>query len=184
VEGIEQVQSCEITPARLFLKAVTPRLTMDVKVGDPVQAGLVVSNSEVGLGSVRIEPMLYRLSCLNGAIVADAGVRKFHVGRGGNGDLDGAVEFYRDETRALDDRAFWNKVRDVAVATITPAHFERIVHRYREAAGVKIDGNPVEVVEATAKRFGLVEAETGGVLRFLAVARRSGCRPHRNPRVP
>jgi hypothetical protein len=50
--------------------------------------------------------------------------------------------------------AFRNKVRDVAVATITPAHFERIVHRYREAAGVMVEGN-------------LIEAETGGVLRFL-----------------
>ncbi len=96
-----------------------------------------------------------------------SGIRKFHVGRSGGGDLDGAVEFFLDETRQLDDRAFWNKVRDIATAAVTPASFQRIVSRYREAAGVKIEGNPIEVVEAVAKRFGLVEAETGGVLWFL-----------------
>ena len=45
------IESCEVTPTHLYLKVVNRRVKAEVKVGDVVQAGFVVSNSEVGLGS-------------------------------------------------------------------------------------------------------------------------------------
>ena len=49
--------------------------------GDIVQAGVMISNSEVGLGAVSIQPLVYRLVCTNGMIVNDMGERRHHVGR-------------------------------------------------------------------------------------------------------
>jgi hypothetical protein len=43
------VVSAEITEHRFYLKAVTDRVAGEVKPGDVVQAGLVISNSEIGL---------------------------------------------------------------------------------------------------------------------------------------
>ena len=40
--------------------------------GDIVQAGVVISNSETGLGAVCIQPLIYRLVCSNGMVVNDA----------------------------------------------------------------------------------------------------------------
>src|SRR5262245_5086697 len=51
-----RIESCALTEQRMYIKAVTKRLEADVKVNDPVQAGVVISNSEVGLGMVKIEP--------------------------------------------------------------------------------------------------------------------------------
>src|SRR6185503_4524409 len=79
--GSIEVASCDVTEKRLYIKVTSKRLTYEVKKGDVVQAGIVISNSEVGKGSVRIEPFLYRLICLNGAIIEDSAVRKFHLGR-------------------------------------------------------------------------------------------------------
>ncbi|MDD3537371.1 MAG: DUF932 domain-containing protein, partial [Eubacteriales bacterium] len=71
-----QVISCEITETRMYIKVVNPRLEAEVQTGDIVQAGIIISNSEVGLGSVSVMPLAYRLVCLNGMIVNDLGQRK------------------------------------------------------------------------------------------------------------
>ena len=49
-----EVMSCEVTENRLYLKVVNHRLEMEVRKGDIVQAGVMISNSEVGLGAVSI----------------------------------------------------------------------------------------------------------------------------------
>jgi hypothetical protein len=105
------VESCQVTPTKLFLKATTPRLTAEVLKGDVVQMGLCISNSEVGAGSVKVEPLLYRLVCLNGMIVNDLAMRRYHIGsRQGNGDNEDAIQaFLRDETRAANDKAYFRR---------------------------------------------------------------------------
>lgn len=35
----------------------------EIVPGDIVQAGFVVSNSEIGLGALKVEPLVYRLIC-------------------------------------------------------------------------------------------------------------------------
>ena len=59
-------ESCQITESRMYIKAVNPRLQAEVSPADIVQAGVIISNSEVGLGSVSIQPLIYRLVCSNG----------------------------------------------------------------------------------------------------------------------
>ena len=76
-----EVMSCEVTENRLYLKVVNHRLEMEVRRGDIVQAGVMISNSEVGLGAVSIQPLVYRLVCTNGMVVNDMGERRHHVGR-------------------------------------------------------------------------------------------------------
>jgi len=91
------------------------RRTTEVRKGDRVQFGVVVSNSEVGLGAVHVDPLVFVLACLNGAVVTDAGLRKFHIGRRLQ-ELDEAVEVFQDDTVLADNRAFFLKLRDVVNA--------------------------------------------------------------------
>lgn len=168
IEAGCSVESCDVTERRLYLKAVTPRIQAEVSVGDVVQAGLMISNSEIGLGSVRVEPLLYRLVCKNGAIVNHLAMKRAHVGkRSPFLEFEQTDEYYRDETRKADDRAFWLKVHDVVTALLDETVFHGIVERWREAKGQKIVGDPVEVVERTAKKFNLLEGERIGVLTHL-----------------
>ena len=62
-------ESCQITEDRMYIKVVNPRLQQEVRPGDIVQSGLIISNSEVGLGSVNIQPLVYRLVCSNGMVI-------------------------------------------------------------------------------------------------------------------
>lgn len=165
-EAGAEIQSCELTERRLYLKCVFPKIEREVKRGDVVQAGVVISNSEVGLGSVKVEPLIYRLICLNGAISSDYGLRKYHVGRGGE-DFDGAAELFEDETMKADDKAFWLKTRDVVKATLDDTKFRTIVNKWAEATKIEITRDPVKVVEDITKKFTLRESEQGNVLTHL-----------------
>ena len=74
-------ESCQITDSRMYIKVVNKRLEAEVVPGDIVQSGVIISNSEVGLGSVNIQPLVYRLVCSNGMVVNDAQTRRTHIGR-------------------------------------------------------------------------------------------------------
>lgn len=161
------VESAALTERRLYIKAVTERVSVEVRKGDVVQAGIVVSNSEVGMGGVKVEPMIFRLACMNGMIAPDYGLKKYHIGRGFGGDESGAEELYRDETRQADDKAFWMKVRDIVKGSLQRDVFERIARKMTQAASEEMAGDPVKVVEVAQKRFGLSEDERGGVLKHL-----------------
>ncbi|OGR97801.1 MAG: hypothetical protein A2V88_09325 [Elusimicrobia bacterium RBG_16_66_12] len=161
-----RVESVALTDSRLYIKAVTERLSFEVKKGDVVQAGIVVLNSEVGMGSVKVEPMIFRLVCTNGMIVPESGINKYHVGRAG--ELGSFVEdFLRDETREADDRALWMKVQDVVRGAFRRDIFEGTVKRLQEAGEKTIEAPVEEVVERAQKRFLLSEVERSGVLQHL-----------------
>ena len=68
--------STQITDDFMYIKVVNPRLQADVVPGDVVQAGVIISNSETGLGSVTIQPLIYRLVCSNGMVINDAKTRR------------------------------------------------------------------------------------------------------------
>lgn len=161
-----RIESTQLTDRRLYIKAVTEQMSMEIKKGDVVQAGIVISNSEVGCGSVKIEPMIFRLVCTNGMIANDYAMRKYHVGRAGaEGDL--TAEFYADETRKADDKAFWLKVRDVIQGSFKRDVFEKIAHQMISATNDQITGSVEKAVDVTQERLGLNDDERGGILRHL-----------------
>ncbi len=160
------VESCELTDSRMYIKVVDPRTTAEIRKGDVVQAGVVITNSEVGMGSVNVSPLVYRLVCSNGMIAQDNAVRKYHVGRTNTADDDFGI--YRDETIQADDRAFLMKLEDSVRAAVSQAHFERLVGKMREATDAKLNAATVpQVVELTAKEYGFTEDEGKGILGHL-----------------
>lgn len=165
--GLEKgIISTEITDNRIYFKVINQRLELEVQKGDVVQAGFVISNSEIGMGAVRVEPLIYRLVCTNGMIAQDYSQKRYHVGRAAASE-DEAYELYTDETLRADDEAFLLKVRDTVRAAVDIAQFTKIVERMREATTQKIEGNPVKAVEVASKTFGLNKGESSGILTHL-----------------
>jgi len=161
------VLSANISAEKFYLKVVNKRLIQEVKKGDVVQAGIVISNSEVGLGAFKVEPLLFRLICLNGAIVNSLANSSYHVGKRA-AEQDGAYELYRDETLRVDDRAFVLKVQDLVKAAVSDVNgFNIIVGKWKEATEKRLEGNPVKAVEILSDKFQLTEFEQSGVLRHL-----------------
>lgn len=162
-----QVESCEITDERMYIKVVNPRLTTEIKPGDVVQSGLMITNSEVGLGSMTVQPLVYRLVCSNGMVVNDARTRKYHVGRGNEANED--FTLYSNETLMVNDMALMLKVQDTVRAVVDQTRFEKVVAMMRRAAEAKIenDTNIPAMVELAGSDFGYTKKEGEGILDYL-----------------
>lgn len=160
-----EIISCEVTPEHMYLKVVNKRLKEEVATGDVVQAGFVISNSEVGLGSVKVEPLIYRLVCKNGLILKDYTQKKYHVGKQVDGDS--AYELYSDETLQADDKAFFMKVQDTVKVAADETKFAMAVDKLRTSMDIPLGKDPVKEVELLADRYQLNQNERGDVLRQL-----------------
>lgn len=162
-----QVVSSEITDTRVYIKALSPRKQTEIKKGDVVQYGLVISNSDVGAGSVRVEPLIYRLICTNG-LICDTAINKKHVGRNMAGD--DIQELLTAQTIDLTEKAFWAQVRDVVLASMDPKRFEAEVQKLRDAADQKIQNFDIpDVVEMTMRTVGVSGDDTkNSIVAYLA----------------
>jgi len=161
------IESCELTERKMYIKVIDPRVTAEVVPGDVVQAGVIITNSEVGLGSVNVSPLIYRLACSNGMIAQDMGMKKYHIGRLNESSTD-SYEIYRDETIKADDKAFLMKLEDTVRAAVDEAQFVRLVGRLRDSTEAKIDAaSAPKVVELTAKEYSITQDESNSILGHL-----------------
>ncbi len=167
-------ESVELTETRMYLKVVTPRIQVEVAPGDIVQAGVVVSNSEVGEGTLSVQPLLFRLVCRNGLIAPDRALRKTHLGRTVGADAQD-FQVFQDDTLRADDEAFFLKVRDVVQAAVSEASFRQCAAKLQRTMQIPLTGDPVRSVQVLANRYSLNDAERAGVLRnLIAEGRLSG----------
>jgi hypothetical protein len=182
VAGCE-IRSIEITESRFYIQATTPKIQaiieQTVKVGThnriqrTVQAGVIIGNSEVGLGSIFVEPIMFDLVCTNGLILQRT-LRQHHVGRRAEGEILGdenTYELFSDDTRKLDDKAFWAKVCDVVDASMNEIKFNENIERLRKTQTQLLAEKNTEieeVVEVTAKRFEFSDEEKGNLLLHFA----------------
>lgn len=158
-----RVVSAQVTEKRLYIQAVTTRITLDVKKDDAVQAGVIISNSEVGAGSVLVAPVVWRLRCLNGMISPDSRFRAYHVGR----RIETNEALWRADTQQADDRAVLLKVRDMTLAALSEIEFSKRVDKMRDLAELEVTGDPAEAVEVLAAKVGVSDTEKGGILSAL-----------------
>lgn len=162
-----EVMSSEVTERRLYLKTSTPRIQTEVAKGDTLQYGVMISTSDVGAGSLRIEPFITRLVCLNG-MVMETNFKKAHLGRN---NFEGHIqELLTDRTKMLNDRAFFATIKDYLDATMRPEIFQLEADKIRMAAGQKITNFDLEkVVELSMKHVGATgENVKKGLLHALA----------------
>lgn len=159
-------ESMELTPTRMYIKVVVPPLAYTMAPGDIVQAGIAITNSEVGHGTLSVQALLYRVLCSNGLIVPERALRKTHIGRA-LGAEDNAVQVYKEDTLLADDRAFFLKVRDVIQDVVAETSFLEAARKMQRTQGIKLSGDPVKSVQVLANRYELNDGERAGVLRHL-----------------
>jgi len=165
-----RVASCEITENRLYLKVVFDGLQMEIpkRVGDVVACGVMITNSEVGMGALGVAQFFDRLRCTNGMITSDLRRRFNHVGKARDTlDVIDYDELLSDETKRLEDATALSKVRDVVKAALDFNKFREQIEKLGATTEQKIEGDPVKAIELLSDTFDFNESERGSVLRHL-----------------
>lgn len=171
--GVE-FKRCDLTETRLYVKTYWPGTERQIdtpyapgsKVGDTVRQGVIISNSEIGAGSLYIYPYTDVLSCRNGMVHKEFGQRSVHLGKR-LGEDDGAFEFFSDDTIRKDDIAFFAKAADGLRACLNESVFDTIADQMRDLAGIRIDAKPVDAIETLSARHSFTGEESDSILQHL-----------------
>jgi hypothetical protein len=175
-----EVVSCDVTEKKMYIKAIIPGLKAEIPpppgvvMGkghnmwiSTIQGGLSIGNSEVGCGKIFINPSIFTKECSNLATWEDYAYKKVHLGRRIESSADTFREFITDETRHAADMLLFREIKDITTASMDG----RIFHKIKEElvmARTKVIERPVEeFVEASAKRFNLLETEATGIMEHL-----------------
>jgi len=189
VERKVEIISSEITETRFYIKGILPDLSdtiadglqwgsghtavapqfrsVDQRRESKIVAAITITNSEVGAGSLKVEPSVFTTWCTNLAVIAQAAMRKYHVGRGF--DLAEDFSIFTDKTRQADDLAFWLKVKDTVGAAFAEDQFRAAIASIRQAAETRIESDDLpKVVEVATTRLALPEGLRSPILTALA----------------
>lgn len=181
IDNKVEILSCELTATRMYVKGILPTLSDELPAGmaygtghnnvrgdrGRLVAAITISNSEVGDGTLKVEPSVFTTWCTNLAIMQQAAMKKYHVGRAH--DADASWEVFADATRKADDAAFWLKVRDVTMAAFRPDLFQAAINQIRAAGERPIKSDDLNaVVEGVVEQLALPERTQGSILKHLA----------------
>lgn len=161
-----RVESAEVTEKRMYVKAVTDRVQGEVSKGDVMQAGVLITNSEVGLGAFTVAPLILRLVCMNGMVVNAAAKRKTHVGTALEASTDApGLEYGEDTVRAI-DASIVLRARDHVKWALSDAFLQPQIEKMQKAAGVELK-NPIKTVEVLQKQAFVSNTEGESILQHL-----------------
>lgn len=169
IPGVRSV-STEVTESRMYIKAVTKDIRAEIKtrrapMGEAVEAGVMITNSETGQGAVSVKPYAMFLWCMNGAVI-DKGLRAAHVGSR-MVESESVVQLLSDEAKQADDRAIMLKIRDVVKASFDLAKFQAWIEAVAGSVEKRIEGDPGKAIELLAESFSMMEGERVSVLRHF-----------------
>lgn len=133
---------------------------IDEDGGDWLVPGVLMRNSEVGLGQFTGEFFIKRLSCMNG-MTTDIQLAKRHVG----GQHEVGV-ITSAQTRELMDRLIWSEIDDLVNAAFDREFFQRYVARLNDAAAEEL-GRPADAVAAVVQHYGMSDEDKQTILNEL-----------------
>ena len=123
------VETYEFGKTSTHLRLTFPETETEMKKGDVVKTGLHITNSEVGLRSVTVHALVYRLVCTNGLIAPDGN------GKYGSRHI-GKFDTIKEGVRSAIEEAKYST--------------EALTHRFRESMRLEIE-NPIDEMEQIAK---------------------------------
>lgn len=160
-----QIKSSQITDTNLYMQIVFPKLAAQIRKGDIVQSGVIISNSEVGAGSIRVEPLVYRLVCENGLITSSI-LKTYHIEKF-KGGYDSILELLSDSTKRMTDQAFWNQFKDVVSSTMSEKFFKVNVDRMQNAARSSEMKDPETTITELVERHSVSDEAGELILKNL-----------------
>jgi len=169
-----QIIDSQLTEQRMYIKALAPEameyldFTPEEKQAhtwhnvdkDTLIPGIIVSNSEVGAGAFRVEPLVFRGVCSNTVITTDT-LYRIHVGQ----KLD--LGIYKEETLRANDRLLWSQTRDLIDGTFNKELLHKAIGQLRSAKEIKLP-KPIEEVNAVSKDLTLSEERKLDLLRYFS----------------
>lgn len=176
------VESCELTDSSMWVKMKLTGIQYNLGritegeyrgLDDVLNPMLIISNSETGQRSTKIQPGIFRHVCDNGLVIEEAAMTQYHVGRslhatkkGQPVEGSGIERLLSDETKEADDRAYLLKIRDVMRAAVSALQFESLVEQFGATKNLRIT-KPTAAIEVVSKKYALTDGDGERIMQAL-----------------
>ena len=154
------IHRCDLSETNMYVKVIQPHEIREIKENDKVVPGLVLSNSEVGSGGLKVEPFMLRLVCSNG-LIGEQVIRKVHIG-----ERRDAGDIWSDDTIRKKDEVLWSEVKDVIKASFDPTIFGEWVEKLKRGTEVEVE-SPTTAVDSVAAKYNITEDKKNDLLDFF-----------------
>jgi len=171
IQGLPAVNwdqsSLQVTEDRMYMQLVDtskPKVLGGghTRMDDVLQRGVVITNSEVGLGSFSVQPLVFRQVCSNGLVITEYAQRRFHVG--GRNAGDAGVVWQSDTQKARNETTIL-EMRDLMITAMSDEFLDKIAKRAEDASDIVVPGKLVEpVVKNVTERFRLTGDERDAMM--------------------
>jgi hypothetical protein len=141
-QGIDfEIKDAQITDSHLYVKVTSSALKAEVirhggkgKVGDVVEGGIVIQNSEVGDGSFYVWHYLNVLKCTNGMIrtVSGQGIKRIHRGK------EQKLGFYNYNINAVSVNELMSRLGDIINEMFKPELFRDWVAQINSTSDIPL----------------------------------------------
>ena len=160
-----KVESANLSDTHMRLKVVSEKLKGEVRIGDIVQGGISLGNSDVGCGRAFIQELMFRLWCLNGSAHGEVSEAYARVHRGARQPMG---ILYAPETIAAHQEAIALEMRDTIGHILSEENFARITGKMQAAASNEITANDLDAkVKELGRTVGFNQTEGDQILAYL-----------------
>jgi len=153
-----------VTDQKMYIRLKSENFTgTGAAVGDEMAAGIVISNSEVGMGSVSVAELVWTLVCLNG-MQTERVQRSAHIQSARGEESFGLLA---DDTKQKDNELTSLKMRDYVAAYSSRENFDNTLQKFRAAAGDIVEADAQTAVNNLGTVLNLTKSQTSSVLDGL-----------------
>ena len=146
------------TDERTFLKIVTREPVLTIR-DRRFFAGFIMSNSEVGNGTMSFSAFFTDSFCENGCIFSKMRVADLRMVHRGSRLRTDFGELMDDRLTAAKEAELTEAIGRAARIACSSQHHNEVARLIQEAEERKLTGDPVEVLEGVGKRLKLTESE-------------------------
>ncbi len=169
-----QITKAEVTERRMYLHVICPEVEVNAEAylkdylkgndtkGNGIVSGLVISNSEVGLGSFQIRPRAVIVKCNNGLICKDDNYTRIHLGS----KMDSGVIEWSEKTKQKNFELVMSQTQYAVKTFLSPAYLGKMVERIAEAHKVSLE-YPIDAMQHVCKELSITENDQRDILKYF-----------------
>ena len=133
-----QLQNYSLTDRRFYLNLRSANQVGDgANVGDVMANGLLISNSEIGMGSILVRQLIWTLACLNGLQTQNEDKKAHLTSAQSNSDL---MNILSDKAKDLDNQLLAETLRNIIAKYASDETFNEVREKFKRADQDVIEG--------------------------------------------
>lgn len=169
--------SCDLSDKRMYVRFTVPDVEINapellknyrpngkqVDTGDGIISGFVISNSEVGHGSLSIMPRAVVLKCRNGMVRADERFAQRHLGAKMN---EYETIQWSDTSKQKNLELIMSQIKDCIKLYASEEYLGKFISETIEK-GTKELAHPMDAVKNVTQSLGMSEEKQSDILNFF-----------------